>query len=676
MEDPSSSNPSSPQTTAVHHGPTVGKVGEGVVSTSEVSKSDNLASLPSSLDEDLTHLLSCLDHVLFGLGDVPIPKQRKRKQSSSSSSSTATCDSSTISHFAPPGLEKEFHELYSILYPCLVERGDNQKANAAAILMGRRGSGKTILLERCLQCLQEKVREQQQQQQAASKNESNNNNDKSMFRIVTLNGLMVRGDNVGFCVKEIVQQLSDIAERQNYRQYHQQEQEQHDPDDTTDATISNDESVRRRPTLEKWLRLRKNFSFTSNLSLLDETFRLACVDQTPILIVLEELDTFVVGSASSDILSGAGVKEGIGKSERPVLLYHLLDRIATQGTLVSLVGMTSSLTALQSLEKRVKSRADGTTKIIHVQPQTASYETIVYILMSKLDDDYFDGGIVDGEKSNGINSKSTVMEDLRQQLTSIISGSTAAIPQITDTDNNAIDSSQNLLIQQIMERQHRLGKDIRWFCRVLYVAFALYREDCHRAWKNSKTNQLAPPRLHARHFMQALATMGASIPASADRTAVAAATSSSSMLVHGDARLLTLLDLSQPQVALLLAARRILFRDALQEEQFVKPLNLERMLQEYESFRSSTQGFSRPLLMHAFKGMLETSVLCPSADHTGGGPLQYLHQAQLYSNMDMNTLCRLPLHLPFEIERELKVALNDNLLDCSTALREWGRNSN
>jgi hypothetical protein len=65
----------------------------------------------------------------------------------------------------------------------------------------------------------------------------------------------------------------------------------------------------------------------------------------------------------------------------------------------------------------------------------------------------------------------------------------------------------------------------------------------------------------------------------------------------------------------------------------------------------------------------------PSADHTGGGPLQYTYSQNYYA-MDFITWSRMPLHLPVDIDRELGEALKNNLLECSTALREWGKKKN
>ena len=154
----------------------------------------------------------------------------------------------------PVGLEKPFHELYSLLHPCLVGRQEN--ANRAALVMGMRGSGKTLLVEHTIDCL---AREQ------------------CHFRVVRLNGLVIRGDDVGFAVKEMIRQLSDIA--------------------MVESTKDNILSPGREKKMNGLLRLRKS-SFTSNLALLNEVLRMACIDGIPILVVLDEFDSLLGSSAS------------------------------------------------------------------------------------------------------------------------------------------------------------------------------------------------------------------------------------------------------------------------------------------------------------------------------------------------------------------------------------------
>jgi hypothetical protein len=176
--------------------------------------------------------------------------------------------------------------------------------------------------------------------------------------------------------------------------------------------------------------------------------------------------------------------------------------------------------------------------------------------------------------------------------------------------------------------------------------------------------------------------MGASIDISDRRVTTTSTTKQPNLcLVDGmavDPRLQALLDLSKPQVALLLAARRILAREAHREQLAVAtPLTLQRMLHEYDSFRRGIprKSTNAQSLLAAARQLLARGVVVPSMDHAGGGPLHY-HVSQDYKTLDPYSLSRLPLHLPVDIERELGEALQRNLLDGSTALQEWGRKIN
>jgi Cdc6-like AAA superfamily ATPase len=150
----------------------------------------------------------------------------------------------------PVGREKPFNELYKLLHPCLV--GHEKKASRAALIIGMRGSGKTFLVEHTIDSL----------------------STEQYFRVVRLqlNGLVIRGDDVGFCVKEIIRQLSDIAMME---------------------TIKNNVlSPEREKKMSGVLRL-CNSSFTSNLAALDEVLRMACIDGIPTLVVLDEFDALL-----------------------------------------------------------------------------------------------------------------------------------------------------------------------------------------------------------------------------------------------------------------------------------------------------------------------------------------------------------------------------------------------
>jgi Cdc6-like AAA superfamily ATPase len=480
--------------------------------------------------------LSRLDIIIGGLGDS------SRKRSRDEETST------------------EEEGLYRLLYPCLVEH----KTNSAAFIMGGRGSGKSRLVENCLARM-----------------------DQSKFRVLRLNGLVIRGNDVGFAVHELVRQLSVMG---------------------FSETGHKDNDL---------LRLKKT-SFTSDISLLDEAFRLAKVDKRPILIILDEMDAFAGSSAALDT---AATVEKAG--DRQVLLYHLLDRVATPGSSLCFIGITSHLAAVGLLEKRIRSRAEGTSKTFFVKPFD-SYATLTRILTQKVELD----------------------EDIRSKLGSWLNlGAEKESPTMDD-------------VALIFERNYRLGKDLRWFLRVLLVALCLYREEIRESLAGEASSSVS---FQPRFLMEALSVMGAST------------TGSEGLTVYPD-RIQALQDLSGPQVALLLAARRILARDS-QDEDTPNPLTLERMLNEYQCYRGHANRYSQGLLLRSFGELLDLGVLRPSSDHSGGGPMQY-EFGNVSSDMDPVSLSMLPLHLPYELDAELTKAIKDNLLDCSTALQDWGKAKN
>jgi Cdc6-like AAA superfamily ATPase len=541
-----------------------------------------------------------------------------------------TAEESLIRTYAPTSLEAPFQELYSILYPCLRPRKSptEDATTASAILMGPRGSGKSLLVERCLAACQH------------SQADDKETNGGARFRKVVVNGIVVRGEDVPSVVYEIIRQLSDMAMREDA------------PLNDDNVGLDGDESTpkRRRRGLkeddEYLLRLRKS-TFTSNLTLLENTLKMAEIDRIPILLVLDELDAFILNS------KGTG---GDTQQHRQLLLYHLLDRVATPGSNLTLIGLTSNFTALTQMEKRIRSRAEGTSKIVYVRPPV-SYDQLLQILVH--------------DKLQGC--------PVQDQISALLSPSTATQPNENQPPQPENEDRER--IAQTMQREFRMGRDMRWFCRVLYSALSLYRFDCVLSGKSSSK----PPSFSPDYFVSALAMMGSLCLSD---TPTASATKQSSLcLVDGvavDPRLqASLLDLSQPQVALLLSARRILTREAHLEQALmtnndntvgVAPLTLQRMIREYQSFRRGIKT-NEELLTTAAKQLLERGVLCPSLDHSGGGPLQY-HASLSYQTLDPYSLSRLPLHLPVAMERELEHALQRNLMDCSTALKEWGRKTN
>jgi hypothetical protein len=187
---------------------------------------------------------------------------------------------------------------------------------------------------------------------------------------------------------------------------------------------------------------------------------------------------------------------------------------------------------------------------------------------------------------------------------------------------------------------------------------------------------------HPKYLEEALVDMGGSFM----KDTISGSTNNTSV-PEPDRRIQALKDLQGPQVALVLAARRILYRDssgsshrnqneaAFQQQQ----LTLGRILHEYQSSYKgqSASYYSGRILRNAFTELMEVGLFRPAADHAGSGPFQYQHRDDsLYSYNNMDVVERMPLHMTLDIHREVKPAIDNNILNCSTALREWGRKTN
>lgn len=453
-------------------------------------------------------------------------------------------------------------DLYRLLFPCLVEH----KNNVAAFVMGRRGCGKSRLVENCLSRM-----------------------DQSKFHTLRLNGLALRGNDVSSAVVELVRQLSELE---------------------------------RVEALDSDLLRLKRTNFTWNLELLDEMFRLAKVGKCPILIILDEMDAFAGSSANLDVTTNMMDRS----ADRQLLLYHILDRVATRGSSLCFIGISSHLKSISLLEKRVRSRAEGSSKIIFVKP-FESYDALIELLLRKFDGP---GGL---------------RPILEEWLSSTIETTDETVMQL----------------RKCFEQSYKEGKDLRWFIRVASVALALFREECRVVLCDENTSRSQTCAFHPKYFVEALTIMGAPTSGCDLESTLA------------EPRIRALKDLPEPHVSLLLAARRLLTRDGKVDAP--KPLTFDRILNEYQSFKKGYSNRCSRLLFRSFTQMLETDVFRPSLDHSGGGALQYDY-CWSAEEMDLTSLSRMPLHLPYEVEAELTRALKDQLLDCSTALQEWGKKEN
>ena len=618
-----------------------------------------------------------------------------------------------VHRYAPVGLESQFEQLYCLLHPCLVVR--EHESNAAAFCLGHRGMGKSILVERCLQAFQDEIIASSSSSSSGDPTNTIHHNILNgqrrrlpMFRVVQVHGILIPGHDVSLVVKDILQQLSQAALQESATDDRKlslvesprnsssspcsMQQPQHQRREDLERQAAKRQKTRKE---ERSLRLRMS-TFDSNLQLLGETLKLARVDQIPILIVLDEVDAFLGGSSSSDNHNnsnntmGGTPMETVGGRDRQLLLYHLLDRVATQGSNICLIGLTQHLSLRSKLEKRIKSRMEGTSKEIFVGP-CSSISSLTSVLLSHIQPSHTSSAVSPSSLSEERKTTQDPLAILHGQIAQIMSPPNA---HEKHNDNTTANSAQRR-VWETLEREYRMGRSVRWFSRIFTFSLSLYRVEWmqyRRRQRNAPTSE-KPPVFEAGHVLDALIAQGASISTvprgngggSKDQNNDKRKCNSSLTIMTGngkqapmavDPRIQALLDLSAPQVALVLAARRILTRDAQWNGETTSPppLTLGRMLQEYRNFRSNQQQYSRDLLWVAFQELLEVNVFRPVLDHCVTGPFHYEHQRNVYSSV--NEAEDVPLHLLVDINRELMEALQSNVLECSTALREWGRKFN
>lgn len=649
-----------------------------------------------------SQIIAGIDAIIRNLGDnapALTCRQHNRKRCrhnllQSQVSNDSTADEGSF-QFAPLGLEQEFKELYQLL-----EKGLIDKTNVSALLMGSRGEGKSLVLDRCLMALQHHSKKIEQ----------------VGFRVVRLNGILLKGQNVSIVVSEIVNQLCEIVSKEksklnkdrflrNDAQQHKR-QKMNDGDIDELSTCTNDGQDQNGEWIEvvddslkqklhalgqkqaHMFRTRTS-TFSSSMACLDEAFELSSIDSVPILIVLDELDSFLpkarsteASSTSSAIVKNDSNYSTTSSASRDLLLYHLLDRIAGKGSLISMVGLCARLTTISSYEKRVKSRAQGTSKIVHFsvgkghEEQNDCCETLVNIIMSNFD-----------ICTHGLDNDSNIF---LQELYNIVKE--ILLPKI-DNDQNSSSEKEAALdrknrIQKLFQVQRDLGQSIRWFCRVISVSLGLYVEDITDSVDTTKKMI----KFDESYIIEGLSVMDADMFLSDDIARVTMDNDESDdednveELSTISPRVNDLIQLSGAQVAVLLSSKRILKRDAqsMQNEtssmkNMARPLTYERIRREYDtSFlqQNKSSGPDRYDEVAFFKSFLDLLgvMFFPSKDHTGKGPNQY-YFSKKYSRGGIwhEMLKKTPVHLNLHIDDDLLRCLDANLLKCSSALKEWAR---
>jgi len=700
----------------------------------------------------------------------PPMKKAKRKRL------LVDCDSPVPLSPPPIGLERQYHELLHLLRRGLLGNSSKQEAeaelqksisaemstqtttttpfhkttrNASALLMGPRGHGKTLLLEQCLRQLEyEATRE-------------------CRFRVVRLNGLLLRGEDVGVAVREITRQIGHMAweesvsrrlQQQQQQNQHKQEQQQQTvtrqpssasticspkaalaPSSSSSMEIldSFKDILQREASV---LRMR-NTSFHSMLAFLDETLQLAKVDSIPILIVLDELDAFLASSSmttsaisrntpnrstssSSTSVASSTFITTTTPSNRQLLLYHLLDRVTDYASLISFVGITTRLSTVGMFEKRVKSRAEGTSKVIYVG-HVPTYETWIQALLSKV---YSMDDCAKTQKKRRNTITTAITQEQEQEMldedaipdTTTTTTTTTNLPipflvqlknqlqamlsssSLYDKKDTSCSNSKLLVdIRRILHRNYQLGKDLRWLSRILSVALSLAVGDfitsssMGNAYEYPETSSIVPFTITPHHILQGIMTMGGcscsywtDLDEKDDEKdedeglGTSSGPTSYMTLSYDTPRTQGLLDLSGSQLAVLLSAKRILSRDV--QGNNMTPITYERLYNEYiVSFiqrgkSSGSDHYDEPLFYKAFIELSQVGLIAPASDHGGGGPLQYnFDQTRSLETIDMLVVKRLPLHINVDVHMELGMALKKgHLVGCTTALREWGNKTN
>ena len=613
---------------------------------------------------------------------------------------------------APTGWEAQYKELLSLLKQGLLGYNDDKpidestrhtrcrnksgQTNISAVLMGLRGQGKSFILERCLSDLSALARTLKQ-------NDNGDELDAQVaFRVVRLNGLLYAGDNAVACIREIARQIGEMAGSKRRHSDDGSARKRMKLDDilNNDETNKSTDKITSTPDNrddehESSFTTRRS-GFNSNLSLLDESLQTARIDNIPILIVLEELDTFIANGKMMNNSSEDGGDDV--NNNRQLLLYHLLDRVADHKFLVSLVGITTDLRVVSRLEKRVLSRAEGTSKFIYFGRMTGYNDLVEGSLMA------FHCPLNSSEVDQ------VAMMALRKEVEFILKGGENYYKEEDVTNDYSV-------VRRVIEHNYGvLNMDMRWFCRVIDVALGLLASDIEEIkcshGKNLADNIVGTrscstiDKLRPKHMAIALSAIGARVCdiVKAKRPGIP---SSHSLILNRwerlisgpyrgyDPRIRALFDLSGPQVAVILAARRILARDdtrsriehdveAARRNGITKktihtmatPITYQRIHDEYSTsfvasgkYTISSDRYPSHLLYRAFIDLIELDLMRFKREHSKRGSLQFEHCDSLSNGAN---LINLPLHVNFDMEGEFVGLLKASSLHCSTALREWG----
>ena len=580
------------------------------------------------------------------------------------------------------GLESEYRELRYILSQSLLSRKKDSSSsslinktknkNVAILLMGPRGHGKRSLLETALTSIQDEAYEYNQSLALEQKiRKKEHKAKKQQFRIIRVNGLLLQNGNDELAFREIFRQLTEIGteetcdratasahiniQKQQNNHFHEQHtsfntnrngidfthntkqeiQTNRENNMEIDNNLINQKTTKLfRPTAIA-ITSKYQSQFHSNLTSLDDAFQRAQIDSIPILVVLYELDTFVAStSSSSSGASNGGISNsssnyssGTGAaafnnthSEKQILLYHLLDRVSSYNSNVSIVGLTTRLTTLEMFERRVKSRAQGNLYTIycgHPSNMNMMFTILFNKFTIKSKNNAEIGKPSQKEESKGTNEGNKTGSDIEKKNDTVSFGNNGdrniakleegyeACKENEDKWKVAVLSKLQRELQKVFgfeikdnckveltdeedeisnlravfTKHFNMGKDVRWFCHVLIIALSLVVVDYKLLLENiidDETNALEDkhyfPSLLPRHIIAGFKHMGEGTTNAFPE--LFQQTKSNKTLPHNlikqqicpinlsNPRILALLDLPESQIAILLSVKRILYRQS------------------------------------------------------------------------------------------------------------------
>ena len=133
--------------------------------------------------------------------------------------------------------------------------------------------------------------------------------------------------------------------------------------------------------------------------------------------------------------------------------------------------MTSDLTTVSKLEKRVQSRAEGTSKIIYFG-HDGSYGDLAESLLGK-----FRGPPEAAGEDGDDRDERNAMLDVRDEVEVVLRGGKSGGGR-GNREGHEGEIDGFALVRRVLQRNYELiGSDMRWVCRVFDVALGLLASD-------------------------------------------------------------------------------------------------------------------------------------------------------------------------------------------------------